>query len=505
MTVELKTAVVSGPLSPMPSLATAPALSASTAGAPVLAVSLSPAGTARSDFGPGLDEPPLSEDTPAPRLKTPRLPGPRSAAAIARDERVMSPSYTRMYPLVIRRGRGAVVEDLDGNLFLDFTAGIAVCSTGHCHPEVVAAVRDQAGQYLHMSGTDFYYEPQIALAEKLAALAPGDEPKKVFFTNSGAEAVEAAFKLARYHTGRPKVVAFYGAFHGRTYGALSLTASKTKQRAHFAPVVPEVHHVPYANCLRCPINLSYPGCKTRCVDFIEDTLLRHEAPPDEVAAIFVEPIQGEGGYVVPPPEFHRRLRALCDKHGILMVADEVQTGMGRTGRMFAMEHWGVAPDITCTAKGIASGMPLGAIIAKARLMNWTPGSHASTFGGNPVSCRAALATIDLLERQYLANAAEVGEHLTARLRRMSADFTQIAQVRGLGLMIGMELVESRASMTPAAGLRNRVVDACFERGLLLLPCGESSIRFCPPLCITRGQADTAAAILAEAMRAEGAV
>lgn len=445
----------------------------------------------------------LSPVRQVPHIRTP-LPGPKSAAAIARDERVMSPSYTRLYPLVIRTGRGAVVEDLDGNTFLDFTAGIAVCSTGHCHPEVVAAIQDQADKYLHMSGTDFYYEPQIELAEKLAAAAPGTSPKKVFFTNSGAEAVEAAFKLARWHTGRQKVIAFYGAFHGRTFGALSLTASKTKQRARFAPLVPEVHHVPYANCLRCPINLTHPGCRIKCVDFIEDTLLRHEAPPSEVAAIFVEPIQGEGGYVVPPAEYHARLRALCDKHGILLVADEVQSGMGRTGRMFAIEHWGVEPDIVCTAKGIASGMPLGAIIAKAELMNWTPGSHASTFGGNPVSCRAALATIDLLEREYMANAAAVGEHLSARLRQLQARFECIAQVRGLGLMIGVEFVEDRDGMVPAAGLRNRLVDACFERGLLLLPCGESTIRFCPPLCITADQADAAVEILRDAMTAEGA-
>jgi 4-aminobutyrate aminotransferase len=425
------------------------------------------------------------------------LPGPKAAAAIARDQRVMSPSYTRMYPLVIRRGRGAAVEDLDGNVFLDFTAGIAVCSTGHSHPEVVAAVQDQAGRYLHMSGTDFYYEPQIELAEKLAALAPGRTPKKVFFTNSGAEAIEAAFKLARYYTCRQRVIAFYGAFHGRTYGALSLTASKTKQREHFAPLVPEVHHVPYANCLRCPIGLKYPTCNIHCVDFIEETLLKHEAPPAEVAAIFVEPIQGEGGYIVPPPEYHRRLRDLCNRHGILMVVDEVQSGMGRTGKMFEIEHWGVEPDIVCAAKGIASGMPLGAMIAKSEIMTWSAGSHASTFGGNPVSCRAALATIKLLEEQYMQNASTLGDYLMAGLRRLQQRFDCIVQVRGIGLMVGMEIVKNRATLAPAADVRNKIVDECFERGLLLLPCGETAIRFCPPLCITRQDADTALRIVEE--------
>jgi len=434
-----------------------------------------------------------------PHIKTP-LPGPKSAAAIARDQKVMSPSYTRMYPLVIARGRGATVEDLDGNLFLDFTAGIAVCSTGHSHPEVVAAIVDQTDRYLHMSGTDFYYEPQIQLAEKLASLAPGKTPKKVFFTNSGAEAVEAAFKLARYYTNRQRVIAFYGAFHGRTFGALSLTASKTKQRSHFAPLVPEVHHVPYANCLRCPIHLTYPSCKVECVDFIESTLLKHEAPPNEVAAIFVEPIQGEGGYIVPPAEYHRKLRALCDKHGILMVADEVQSGMGRTGKMFAIEHWGVEPDIVCTAKGIASGMPLGAMIAKSEIMNWTAGSHASTFGGNPVSCRAALATISLIERGYMANAAELGEHMMGALRSMQTEFDIIGDVRGRGLMIGIEF-GSGANLDGKR--RDRIVDDCFERGLLTLPCGESTLRLCPPLCITREEADTAIGILRDSIRATG--
>ena len=320
----------------------------------------------------------------------------------------MSPSYTRVYPLVVERGSGAVIEDVDGNLFLDFTAGIAVTSTGHCHPHVVAAIQDQAAKLIHMSGTDFYYQPQIDLAQRLAEGGPGKSPKRVFFTNSGAEALEAALKLARWHTGRSRAVAFFGAFHGRTYGAMSLSGSKLVHRRGFSPLVPDIHHVPYPRgCHGCDL----PGAGCACVRKIEETVLHRTAPPEEVAAIFVEPIQGEGGYHVPPRGFLPALRELCDRYGILLVADEVQSGMGRTGKMFAVEHWGVEPDIICLAKGIASGMPLGAIIARDDVMDWPSGSHASTFGGNPVSCRAALATLDLLEAGYIANAAERGEQL----------------------------------------------------------------------------------------------
>src|SRR5712692_2507726 len=336
------------------------------------------------------------------------LPGPKARALLDRDQLYMSPSYTRIYPLVCARGSGAVIEDVDGNLFLDFTAGIAVTSTGHCHPHVVAAIQDQAAKLIHMSGTDFYYQPQIDLSQRLAELAPGESAKRVFFTNSGAEALEAALKLARWHTGRSRAIAFLGAFHGRTYGAMSLSGSKLVHRRGFSPLVPDIHHVPYP---RGPEARQVPEFGRRCVAQIEETIFKRVAPPDEVAAVFVEPIQGEGGYHVPPPDFLPALRELCDRNGMLLVVDEVQTGMGRTGKLFAVEHWGVEPDIICLAKGIASGMPLGAIIARDSVMNWPSGSHASTFGGNPVSCRAALATLDLLAGGYTENAARRGEQL----------------------------------------------------------------------------------------------
>src|SRR4051794_4523444 len=356
----------------------------------------------------------LFDDRTVPDVRTP-LPGPKAAALLARDAEYVSPSYTRVYPLVVERGSGCVVEDVDGNRFLDFTAGIAVTATGHCHPEVVAAVHDQADKLLHMSGTDFYYRPQIDLAERLAKIAPGASPKKVFFTNSGAEAVEAALKLARWHTKRNRVISFFGAFHGRTYGAMSLSGSKLVHRRGFSPLVPDIHHINFPR--DCASGCAAGTCGL--VEDITDTLFRRTCPPDEVAAIFVEPIQGEGGYHPLPPGCLPALRQLCDRHGIMLVVDEVQSGMGRTGKMFAVEHYGVEPDIICSAKGIASGMPLGAIIAKGDVMDWPSGSHASTFGGNPVSCRAALATIDLLEREYMANAAERGEQLRAGLRELA--------------------------------------------------------------------------------------
>src|SRR5229473_1228200 len=374
-----------------------------------------------------------------PRIKT-ELPGPRAQVLLERDERFMSPSYTRIYPLVVERGSGAVIEDVDGNLFLDFTAGIAVVSTGHCHPHVVAAIQDQAAKLIHMSGTDFYYQPQTDLAQRLAESAPGPSHKRVFFTNSGAEALEAALKLARWHTGRSRVIAFFGAFHGRTYGAMSLSGSKLVHRRGFSPLVPDIHHVPYPRgCTTC----DDPHAACACVQQIEDTLFKRIAPPDEVAAIFVEPIQGEGGYHVPPKGFLPALRDLCDKYGILLVTDEVQCGMGRTGKLFASEHWNVEPDIVCLAKGIASGMPLGAIIARDTVMNWPSGSHASTFGGNPVSCRAALATLDLLEGGYVANAAERGEQLRAELRLLQRDHPELKNVRGLGLMTAVDVLDEK--------------------------------------------------------------
>lgn len=428
-----------------------------------------------------------------PQIRTP-LPGPKAQALLERDQRYMSPSYTRIYPLVCERGSGAVLRDVDGNLFLDFTAGIAVNASGHCHPEVVAAIQDQASKLLHMSGTDFYYQPQIDLAQKLCELAPGTASKRVFFTNSGAEALEAALKLARWHTGRPKVLAFMGAFHGRTYGAMSLSGSKLVHRRGFSPLVPDIHHVAFPrSCQNCSTN----GCS--CVKQIEDTVLHRIVPPDELAAIFVEPIQGEGGYFVSPPGFLKALRELCDRHKALLVADEVQTGMGRTGKLFAVEHWGVEPDILCLAKGIASGMPLGAIIARGDVMDWPPGSHASTFGGNPVSCRAALATLRLLERGYIGNAAERGEQLQAGLRELQGRFASAGEVRGLGLMTAMDIVQpgNRAKLDPRR--RDDLVQAAFQRGLLLLGAGEAALRFCPPLCITSEQVETALGILEEVL------
>lgn len=439
----------------------------------------------------------LFDNERVPHLRT-DLPGPNARHLLDRDTAFVSPSYTRVYPLVVDQGSGAVVRDVDGNLFLDFTAGIAVCTTGHCHPEVVAAVRDQAGKLLHMSGTDFYYGPQIELAETLAALAPGASPKKVFFSNSGAEAVEAALKLARHHTHRSRVIAFFGAFHGRTYGAMSLSGSKVHHRRGFSPLVPDIHHVPFPrNCGDC--GTFGTGCG--CVREIEDVLFRRTAPPDEVAAIFIEPVQGEGGYHPAPAQFLRDLRALCDRHGILLVADEVQSGMGRTGKMFAVEHAGVEPDIICLAKGVASGLPLGAIIAKAEVMDWPPGSHASTFGGNPVACRAALATIDLLKREYMANADARGRQLRDGLRDLAERHESLAHVRGLGLMTAVDVVTEAGEPDPVG--RDAVIQAAFRRGLLLLGCGESGLRFCPPLCVTGGQVETCLRLLDEVLAEVG--
>jgi len=434
-----------------------------------------------------------------PKVKLP-LPGPKAAAIIKRDHAILSPSFTRSYPLVIQEGQGPWVKDPDGNVFLDFTAGLAVTSTGHSHPRVINAIQKQTEKYLHMSGTDFYYEPQIKLAEKLAGLAPGKSKKRVFFTNSGAESVEAAFKLARYKTKREKMISFFGAFHGRTFGALSLTGSKVKQRENFGALVPGVFHVGYGYCYRCPYNLTYPECNIDCVDYIEHTLFKKVVPPEEVAAVIVEPVQGEGGYVVPPPGYHERLRELTRKYGILLIMDEIQAGMGRTGKMFAIEHWNVEPDIITLAKGIASGMPLGAMITRADLMDWEPGAHASTFGGNPVACVAALETIKLLEEELLENVCSVGGYFKERLLALAKQFPMIGDVRGLGLMIGMEIVKDRQSRKFAAAKRDRIVQEAFERGLLLLGCGDTGIRFSPALVIKKNEADVALEILEESLK-----
>jgi 4-aminobutyrate aminotransferase len=435
-----------------------------------------------------------------PKLITP-VPGPKARAIIERDDQVISPSYTRGYPLVAERGEGAIVEDPDGNRFLDFAAGIAVVATGHCHPKVVKAIQEQAAKLIHMSGTDFYYENMVALAEKLASIVPGKSPRRVYFGNSGTEAIEAAIKLARYHTGRGRFVAFVGAFHGRTMGSLALTASKSTQQKGFFPVMPGVHHMPYAYCYRCAYGKTPDSCAVECVQAIETELFRTNVPAQEVAAIFIEPIQGEGGYVVPPRKFFDELRSLADKHGILIAADEVQCGMGRTGKMFASEHFGLEPDILALAKGIASGMPLGAMVARAELMTWKPGAHASTFGGNPVAVAASLATIELLEQELVDNAARVGAHLRDKLRDLPQRIHIVGDVRGLGLMIGIELVRDQSTKERAPDLRDKVVQMCFERGLLVLGAGPNTIRLCPPLVINKDQADFAAQTIEECLRA----
>lgn len=434
-----------------------------------------------------------------PHLVT-ALPGERAQTVVDRNLTAVSPSLLRAYPLVAARAQGAIVQDVDGNRFLDCAAGIAVCSTGHCHPRVVSAIQEQAGRLLHICGADYYDTLYVALAERLARLMPGDAPHKVFLGNSGAEAVEAALKLARYQTGRSQLLAFFGSFHGRTMGALSLTASKPIYHQGFGPLLPGVTHVPYAYCYRCAYNLTYPNCDLACVDAIEETLFAHSIAPDEVAAIFVEPVQGEGGYIVPPSGWLAKLRALADRYGILLVADEVQSGIGRTGKMFAVEHWGVLPDILCSAKALASGMPLSAMIARAELMTWPPAAHGSTYGGNPVCCAAAQATLDVIEEEGLIeNAERVGGRLSANLRDLAKNSRLLGDVRGLGLMIGVELVKDKESKERAKQETEQLMRACFQRGLLLLPCGPNSMRFSPPLTITEQQVDLAFEIFAEAL------
>jgi 4-aminobutyrate aminotransferase len=429
------------------------------------------------------------------------LPGPKAKAAVEQDDRLMSPSYTRSYPLVAKRGRGIRIEDVDGNEFMDFAAGIAVNSTGHCHPEVVAAIQKQAAELIHISGTDFYYESMTEFADRLSAVAPMPGPHRFYYGNSGAEAVECALKVARYHTKRQQVISFFGAFHGRTMGALSLTGSKPQQKRRFSPMVPGVTHIRYP--------YAYRGCSggpqeeeafsLGCARFIEEKLFKTVLAPEEVAAIFVEPIQGEGGYVVAPDNFLREIREICDRHGILMVVDEVQSGAGRTGKWWAIEHSGVQPDIVCMAKGIASGMPLGICMTKAEIMDWAPGSHASTFGGNPVAIASALATMDILEREGIANAAKVGGKIKERLEGWKHSHPLVGDVRGRGLMIGIELVLDKETREPAQALRNQVETRCFEKGLLILGCGETSIRLCPPLIVSEEEATVALDILEEAL------
>ena len=429
-----------------------------------------------------------------PDIKT-SLPGPKAKAMIDREAPVASPSLIKAYPLVVERAKGTMVEDVDGNRFLDFMTGIAVTITGHCHPRVVKVIREQAEKLIHICGTDFYYAPYTELCGRLSALGPGDSDWQVFLANSGAEAVEGAIKLARYHTKRQTIIAFHGAFHGRTCGAVSLTASKVKQRAGFAPLLPGIVHMPYANCYRCVYNLTYPQCDVYCVESWRDTIFKTTVSPHEVAAIVVEPIQGEGGHIVPPDEYMPRLRKLCDEFGILLIADEIQSGMGRTGQFFAHAHWEAVPDIITLGKGLGSGMPISAIMAKKEVMTWPAGSHGSTFGGNPVACVAALATLDLVQEGLMDNAARVGPYLKDKMLELQSRHPVIGDVRGRGLMLAMELVINDQKKIPDTARAQTLVQGCFQKGLLILDCGESSVRLAPPLIITEQEANAAVDII----------
>jgi 4-aminobutyrate aminotransferase len=421
------------------------------------------------------------------------IPGPRTMEIVERDGRVTSPSLPRAYPFAPKRGAGSVVEDVDGNLFLDLNAGIAVTSTGHCHPQVVAAIQEQAATLLHYSASDFFLPIYSEVASRLDQMAPFKDDARSFLTNSGTEAVEAAIKLARYHTGRQNIIAMFKSFHGRTYGSMTLTASKSIYHEGFGPLMPGVVHSWYGDCRHCPLNLTYPECDLATVDYIEDVIIKRLVPANEIAAVIVEPVLGEGGYVVPPPGWLKALRELCDRHGILFVADEVQSGMGRTGKMWAIQHFDVEPDIVIAGKGIASGLPLGAMIAKEKIATWGPGAHGSTYGGSPVSCAAALATFDLLEDGLIANASEVGAFFMNGLRDIQSRHPLIEEVRGLGLMIGIEFPDHETA--------DRVEKEAFRRGLLMLTCGDDAIRISPPLIFRKDQAESAMRVFEEAVAA----
>jgi 4-aminobutyrate aminotransferase len=438
-------------------------------------------------------------ETKVPRLVT-ALPGPKAKQVVERDAKFMSPSFTRDYPLVVKSGRGAMVEDVDGNVFLDFAAGIAVCSTGHCHPKVVAAIQKQAAELIHMSGTDFYYESLPLLAKRLAKTVPGVEDKKVFFTNSGTEAIEGAVKLARYTTKRDKMIAFYGCFHGRTMGSLSLTASKATQRKGFGSLLGGVEHIPYPYAYRCALGHGPETCGEEILETLENQIFKRLFDPTEVAGIIIEPIQGEGGYVPAPKFFLQELQRICRQHGIMLITDEVQSGMGRTGKWWAFEHAGIEPDIITSAKGIASGMPLGAIIARSSVMDWKPGSHGTTFGGNPVCLAASLATMDLIEGGLMENARKMGKYIFERTADWTNKFKIVGDVRGKGLMVGIEFVRDQRTKERAADLRNAIVDRAFHKGLLVLGAGENSLRLSPPLLIDEEQADFAVRTLEECIR-----
>jgi len=434
-----------------------------------------------------------------PQIKT-ALPGPKGQQVIAYDAKYISPSLSRDYPLVAERASGAIVEDPDGNTFLDFAAGIAVCSTGHCHPKVVAAIQKQAAELIHIAGTDFYHRHMPQLAERLVATMPQSHPWKVFFGNSGTEAVEGAIKLARYATKRDKLIAFYGCFHGRTLGSLSLTASKNTQRKYFGTLLGGVEHIPYPYAYRCALGHAKENCGSEIIDLLENQIFKRLFAPEEVAAIIVEPIQGEGGFIPAPIPFLQELQRICNKNGIMLILDEVQAGVGRTGKMWAYDHAGISPDIVLTAKGIASGMPISAFIAKESVMQWKPGSHGTTYGGNPVCVASALATLDLVEGGLMANAKKVGEYIFSKIGDWPSRFQIVGDVRGKGLMIGVEFVRDQKTKERGPELRDKVVQAAFRRGLLTLGSGENSIRMSPPLMIDEEQADCAIGIMEEAIR-----
>jgi len=437
--------------------------------------------------------------TALPEIKT-ALPGPKAKEMLARDAKYISPSYTRSYPLVARLGYGAIIEDVDGNKFLDFNAGVAVAALGHAHPDIAEVIAQQAREFVHISGTDYYYPHQTALAEKLVQVTPGEFAKKVHYGNSGAEAMEAALKAAIYATGRDKFIAFRGAFHGRTFGTLSLTASRAAQRRGFGPQALDVTHVPYANPIRFPLERrAGESVGQRVARYIEQTVFKTTVAPEDCAAIIVEPVQGEGGYVVPSHDFLPELRRICDERGIVLIVDEVQSGMGRTGKLWAIEHFGVVPDIICMAKAIGGGLPLGVTIAREELMRWHVGAHASTFGGNPVAIAAAMKTFEILENGVMKNAAEMGAYMMDRLRELQKKHEVIAEVRGLGLMIGVEIAQNRDAIEPWPELRDKIVVECFSRGLVIQGAGESAVRFSPPLIVDREQVDFAIKIFEAAL------
>jgi len=430
-----------------------------------------------------------------------RPPGPKARELAKRDEKVISQSFVRFYPLVIEGGKGCIVRDVDGNEFIDFNSGLVCLNVGHNHPKVIEAVKKQCDRYLHYSITDFLYREVVDLGEKLCEITPGKWEKKVFFGNSGAESIEGAAKLARWHTRRQLFIAFVSAFHGRTLGAVSFTASKPVQRRHFFPLIPGITHVPYPYCYRCPFKLNYPDCDYWCVDFIDEFVLQKYVPPEEVAAFVFEPIQGEGGYVVPPPEYFQRLKKLADKHGILLIDDEVQSGMGRTGKWCAIENWKVEPDVVCMAKSLSAGLPLSAIVAKAKVMDWEGGSHATTFGGNPVACAASLAVFDVIKNDHLLeNAVKQGNYIMKRLNEVKEKSEILGDVRGKGLMIGAEIIENKKSRAHAPKKAEEIMTRSWKRGVAVITCGKSTIRIAPPLVITKDLVDSALDIIIDTMK-----